>query len=299
MVEGVKDAFGGHYDRKVEDTLLWHNAQAFAAIGSIAISYGLTERLAKSPNEAVRSDAINLASVLMAAGFKPSVKLKNPWVLKPSAISLKLGALSVVPAILTLTFFIYNKDIHSSSSLPITSSSAPLYSALPTEVVPPSLGTTKDTSVAMVPKPAQLCKRMPQNGKILIGASRLRRKGHTLTIDNGSGGGAIVNVRNALSGKLFASMFIGKNDQAVMLGIPDGRFRIQYALGGDLAKSCKSFVELSAAGEFPDQEQLQTITESNYLETIIKRMHISYTLYTVPAGNVQPLSINENEFDAP
>jgi hypothetical protein len=76
--------------------------------------------------------------------------------------------------------------------------------------------------------------------------------------------------------------------------VPDGFYRVQYALGGNLGVDCQSFVRTLSASTFPDAKNLTTEFSAR---GIIKRS-LSYTLYPVSHGNVQPRAIDLAAFNA-
>ena len=119
--------------------------------------------------------------------------------------------------------------------------------------------------------------------------------GHVLEIKNGGGSNAIIKVRRFPSNAAIAMFFVGKGQTARVEGIPDGTYQIQYAFGGRLNKECKGFAKILGAGQFPKAETLKTERTITQITTQI----LSYTLYTVPSGNVRPQTISASEFNRP
>ncbi len=108
-----------------------------------------------------------------------------------------------------------------------------------------------------------------------------------------------------MTGKLLASFFAANNQTANLQGIPDGTYIIQYAFyiiqyafGERLGQDCKSFIAVSSAGQFPQPETLTTERINDYLGTQIRRSRISYTLYSVPGGNVRPDALDAKSFNS-
>ena len=122
----------------------------------------------------------------------------------------------------------------------------------------------------------------------------LRNGGHRLEIRNGSGGNAIVKVRYDYSGRTAVSFFVSKGDLAIVDSIPDGRYRIQFGFGGVLDHTCANFTHSRATQEMPVVEDLVTERTANS----VSFADLTYTLYSVPQGNVIPRSIDQASFDA-
>jgi len=110
---------------------------------------------------------------------------------------------------------------------------------------------------------------------------------------------SVVNHTKPLSGKLVSEITVHdvvgvlRPASASYMNIPDGTYSIQYAVGGDLRDDCKSFMQISALGQFP-QETLST----SFTATEIVREELAYTLYPVPDGNVRPQSLDLAAFNA-
>jgi hypothetical protein len=150
-------------------------------------------------------------------------------------------------------------------------------------------GSTPQPANPTIPK----CAWPVQNGEALVPLRPPRSEGHVLEIGNGSGGNAIIKTRDALTGRLLFAFFVKASSSASFVNIPDGTYRFQYAIGGDLRADCKSFIRISALAQFP-QETLST----SFTATEIVRQTLSYTLYPVPNGNVRPQSLDVTAFDA-
>jgi DnaJ domain len=294
--ESFRNAFGGENLVSNEEKLLWHNVLAFASRGDGKIALGLIERLKNASDEKIVADSRTLADIIQSQGFAAdAAKLINPWAFNPIQSLLHVAAVAALPAI--ASYMIYQSDVTSSSDQTYSSyiASGP-YAPPPKAVLDsPKSGTGTAIDVAdNVPS----CKSKPANGKILSGRKRLVSKGHMLQIQNGSGGDSIIKIRTAATGILLASFFAANNETASLEGIPDGTYIIQYAFGEKLGEDCKSFTRVSSAGQFPDSETLTTERVEDYLGTQIKRSRISYTLYSVPGGNVRPDSLDAAAFNS-
>lgn len=136
------------------------------------------------------------------------------------------------------------------------------------------------------------CARPPANGARLEGR-RLSGRGHVLEIRNGAAGDAIVKVRDADTGRLVTSFYVAQNGTGRLSGIPDGNYSIQYAFGSPLAEDCKSFANITSAGEFPGPQAL--VTEEVGSQVSMSRL--TYTLYSVPEGNTVPTPLDPSAFN--
>ena len=139
------------------------------------------------------------------------------------------------------------------------------------------------------------CADPPASGTVLEGR-RSSNRGHVLEIDNGTGRDAIVKLKRAGRRDLVSAFFVARNSTGSLRGIPDGRYVIQYAFGPGLAEDCRSFAAISSAGEFPDEETLQTESRSEEGGTRIYFARLRYTLHPVDHGDVQPEPIDAAAF---
>lgn len=292
IVEGLKNAFGGARDRARDELLMWHNAVAFTMAGQTALGYGLAERLLSSPDPKVRADAAALVTQLRDKGFEPSGHLSDAW--RRSRIA-TLFRVAMILALPIGAFSLASTIDWSNPPSGQGPEQVALYSAPPDNSAAQS---AMAEAIAVEAAPVPTCASVPSNGDVLAGSKRLLRKGHLLTIQNGSGGDAIVKVRKAATGKVFATYFIANNDQADLAGLPDGDYRIQYAFGEQLGADCKSFVGVKGAGEFPDIERMVTSEQPDLMGTMIRRAHVTYTLYSTPSGTVRPTNIDAEQFNA-
>jgi hypothetical protein len=143
---------------------------------------------------------------------------------------------------------------------------------------------------------APTCDHIPASGARLEGR-KLSGQGHELRIDNGTNGDAIIKIRDAGTGRLLTSFFVRQHTVAGVSGLPDGSYAFQYAFGRALAAGCKSFTAITAADEFPREGPL--LTELVEGGVRIRTAKLTYTLHSVDGGNVQPIAIDANAFNAP
>jgi hypothetical protein len=282
------NGFGGEHPKEAEERLTWYNCLAFLSRGNLNLAYSLAQmsRKAASPEISVR--ATDLSNELEKAGvdLKKS-RLKNPWNFGPVE-SLKHIAMAAAVPLAVGSLFMQDQITSWWTGRPI-----PRHSYTSTYTPPPR--TTKAAPAKAVPV-ANACAIHPRNGDALEGyGNSLSSEGHALEIRNGSGGPAIVKVRNAFTNRTIASFYVSNNAMAEFRGIPDGSYRIQYAVGDALRSDCRTFFNTTAVGQFPNIENLQTETTSTQIIT----QHLTYTLYAVASGNVRPQSLSVAAFDAP
>lgn len=289
----LENARGGRHSKQIDEKLLWYNAVAFFSKGNFAISYALARQARRATDEEIALGALKLMDQMKAAGLPPSTgTLKDPWHIQPGNFAAHLLMLLFVPA--GIAILIYSDDARQSANR-LTDGQVHLASRqnlgngqgniVPSYPVPPTSATASTLPTCLTP---------PLNGQILEGRIATAQKGHVIEIQNGSNGDAIVKVRNADTGRLAVSFFVAKGQSSSIKNLPDGDYLIQYALGGALKSDCRSFARAAAASQFPDIEPLQT----SYTQTQIVRSRLSYTLYSVPNGNVRPQGLSVDAFEA-
>ena len=143
--------------------------------------------------------------------------------------------------------------------------------------------------------PEPTCAAMPANGALLVDRRKRASRGHTLEIDNGTEGDAIIKVRNADTGKTLASFFVERGSKASLQRIPDGNYKFQYMIGDKLGEDCRKFLGAVSANEFPGPEMLMT----EYVGDRIRLNRLTYTLYAVPGGNTTPQYLSAADFEKP
>jgi DnaJ domain len=287
------NAFGGKYTEDVDEKLLWYNALAFLSKGKLAISYALAQQARTARDAKIAINAVKLMDHLRAAGVPAaSPMLKNPWRAKPLSVVLHLALLIAVPGVIGLAIYSDNakSGLYRYPSSPPYQTAQPSHSSPSLNAAAPSPPTRAVENTAPIPT----CSFPPTNGEVLAQHGVWNKKGHSIEITNGSGGNAIIKVRDAYTGSLAVSFFVVKGATASIINVPDGTYRIQYAFGGDLQSDCHSFVRVTSAAQFPDIESLRT----RYTPTEIVRSRLSYTLFSVPDGNVRPQALDIAAFNA-
>lgn len=143
---------------------------------------------------------------------------------------------------------------------------------------------------------ARACPWHPTNGQVLKSSivSGGDNGGHVIEIRNGSGGNAIVKLRDVETRRTVLSFFVADSATASAGGIPDGTYLIQFAFGDDLDQTCTNFIADRATSEFPTPERLTTQASGTATYT----SYVTYTLYAVQSGNVTREDIDPAAFDA-
>ena len=295
---GFTNALGGTRDNEIDEKLMWQNALAFAAQGNGEIAVGLGNILRKSDDTEIGQTSAEIIRFFSERGVDPGLTLKKAW--QPSllrqagllltAFAIPLGLLGVI--------LISEARTSRGSYGPATTATDQAFD----QTFGPTASTASVESAPEEPAvpPEPLCVSSPANGEILVDHLGVK-EGHRIEIDNGMHGDAIIKVRNAFNGRTVASFFVSRGASAALERIPDGTYKIQYAVGDKLKANCRSFVAdgSASASEFPDSETLQTRYEEEFDGTRIIRSRLSYTLYPVTSGNVHPSGVDLSDFDKP
>ncbi len=283
----IRNARGGSYSGSANERLLWFNTVAFLSQGKHAISYALAQRARAANNWLIAENATRLLANLKKKGVSAPA-LENSWATRPLDVIAHCALLVTLPIIIfvLVQFDTAARYFSSTTAPPILLRTASGHSS-----ATPSPPISKPS--APTPPPAAKCVWRMESGDIIDQLSARRSSGHILEIENGSGGNAIIKVRNALTDRLLVSFFVKRNSSASYRGIPDGTFRVQYAIGGDLQVNCKNFIEVKALGQFPE-ESLST----SFTTTEIDRPRLAYTLDPVADGNVRPQKLDLAAFNA-
>ncbi len=262
-----------------------YNALAFLSKGNFALAYALAQQVRTSRDVDIATEAVRLIDHLRSAGVPPA-SLKNPWRRTPLKVLAHLAILAVVPGIIGLA--IYSDESGVSRQRGQQQSQATLR---PTD--DPFRPRVPMSGAALDDSTLPTCWRALVNGETLRKRTVWSDDGHSIEVKNGVDANAIVKVRHATTGALLVSFYVAKGNTAA-INVPDGLYRVQYALGGNLGADCESFVRVMSASQFPDIENLST----EYIARGIVKKRLSYTLYPIAHGNVVPRAIDLAAFNA-
>ena len=305
VMHGVTNATGGTREIEVDERLMWQNALAFATRAQGPLAVGLSNILRKSDNPEIAQNSAAIIQFFVVRGIDPATTLTDVWKRSFLRTVALLSIAFAVPASALAYAFIpfslsFSKEQTSGSSAASTEDAwndlmgASGNSALQNDS---AVATTPEVS----PAPVQTCDAPPSNGEVLVDHREGASSGHQIEIDNGSSGDAIIKVRDAITDKSLASFFVTRGQSASLKSIPDGEYKVQYAIGDKLAADCRTFIDdgSASASEFPGSDRLETRYEEVLDGTRISRSRLSYTLYSVPYGNVQPSTIDMDQFNKP
>jgi hypothetical protein len=285
----IRNAFGGEHPAGSEERLVWYNALAFLSQGNYAIAYALAEKSSRATDQEISSASKVLLGELAKAGFK-GTPLRDPWRRPVAGVVFQLVLAAAPPLLLAGAIF-------AGTTQPQYATTGP-YRPPPITTAPPQVTrnyTAPSASRPASPRPIAACANPPHNGDVLLGRAYLLDHGHVLEIKNGAGAHAIIKVRSASTRRVLFSFFVSDGATASLEGIPDGGYIIQYAFGAVLNRSCREFVEIEDAAEFPDTEYFH----AEYTATQIVWQILTYTLYPMTSGNVTPSTLDPDAFDAP
>lgn len=286
--EIVRNGQGGERQQDVDDRLTYYNALAFASRGNLPLAHAIARQLRGSRDEKLGRDSVHLVSRLEQMGVSPNnPPLRNGWRNEPRDWVTHGIAAAGLPLIFLIAVF--------ASSQP-----RPSYAAYPNSVAPPIESVASATApplpinVATPEPPPPTCEHVPENGHVFERDSRAG-DGHRLTIRNGGSTNAIVKIRDASTGRVAASFYVSKSQTASISDLPNGKYKLMYAGGGDLNEACDQFISPTVVNEFPGTETFLAYTTPTEKVSQV----LEYTLYEVPGGTVSPNRIDAAAFDAP
>jgi hypothetical protein len=93
---------------------------------------------------------------------------------------------------------------------------------------------------------------------------------------------------------MLVSFFVANNAAATFDRIPDGTYRVQYALGKKLVRDCGSFLNLIAAAEIPNSPTFVT----SFVGIEVNYQILNYELEPVSSGRAYPNAIGAGAFNA-
>ncbi|MBB3410021.1 hypothetical protein FHT87_003953 [Rhizobium sp. BK316] len=275
----LTNGFGGKREPAVDQGLLWHNAQAFLSRGNLQLAYALAVQASVGSDRYVAKDAAELVAKLEKAGADSwQGRLKDPWrVSVLSAAGHILMAFSV-PGIVVAFMYAAIIDDRANNR---HSHAAASQTSVVTEALPSSVNT---------------CASPPSNGE-LLGRSRLATAvGHILLINNGSSDDAIVKVKDVSTGEVAAAAFVSGKKTASISGIWDGIYKIQYAFGDRLDSTCRNFIEIKDARQFPGTASLRVEFTPKGIVSQSLSQTLSYSIGVLPASSVAHEHISALEF---
>ena len=301
----LSNARGGERNLRLDEQLLWLNVRAFSRDKKM-LSAALAMKLRTATNPDIARDAKALLARYEAQGVAPE-PLKSPWGPKPYSGIFQIAVGSIVPVVATLFYMnafpaqakvssfgdTADSGFQTAAPPPTQQTTKSRFGGVPVEPGAEVSSTSLPSGFNLVsnPPPQDLCRTNPTNGAVLRGRLPKVDHGHSIKVKNGSRGNAIVKMRNATSGHTFISFFIVKDQTALIDGIPDGSYRIQFAYGDKMTSSCDNFLDPQAA-EFPGVEDLKT----DFTETQVITQELSFTLYAVSGGNVQTQDLLSTSF---
>jgi hypothetical protein len=310
----LRNAAGGIRLPEHEEKLLWYNVVAFCSKRNYELAYALARGLRRAKDEDIALRSMRLMDLLKKQGAVSGQggSLKNAWAFSPVASLAHVALLAALPLLLFGLVMLdevkrtgggFKTSLNTAGLTPVSPKATDFWHLDSTNPAPapPSPEPQKPIDLSdLIPQggrtaPNQaVCARLPKNGQILDGNLRSRSEGHSIEIKNGSQGNAIIKVRDAFSRKLVVSFYVEKGQTASLRGVLDGRYQIQYAVGDKLSQTCRSFVGRPSVNQFPD---IESFTMRPQFDGVIFQ-HLTYTLYTMPGGNVRPQSLDLSSFEA-
>jgi len=284
--EIIRNSLGGERKQELDDRLAYYNAVAFGARGNLSLAHAIARQLRNAKDEGLALDALRLVDELERAGVqKGSPALKSGWDKKADHWAVHGASLVGVPAAICLAVALTGGgNSNAAAGRPYVPSTYKESGAAPPIVLP------LEPAERVVP-PA-LCADPPSSGDELQ-RDGFKQDGHRITIENGGSGNALVKVRDD-TGKRVATLYVARSRTGVISNLPDGRYRILFAVGDQLDASCAAFAGDFQAQQFPDIETFETVREGDQIMT----SDLKLTLHSVVGGNVRPRGVSEASFDA-
>lgn len=282
-----RNATGGERHEAFDAGLLWHNAKACVLQGKLAVAHALARQVA-AMRSAHSLDAADMLAELHRAGVpRDTPSLVDPWRPRLSGLALQAVLALSTPVMLAASFGF--------ASAPSTAATIQRYaSAISGGPAPPQPAPLRTGEVlrAVAPVVTATCPRPLADGQLIDGRLPRGGLGHFMDITNGTEGVAIVKARDPLTDRVRFAVYVGQGGHARVGPLPDGAYRIQYAIGPALAEDCASLTSIDQAHEFPDPETFRKDVREGGIVTET----LFYTLYTVPGGNVRPQAIPPAKF---
>ena len=140
-----------------------------------------------------------------------------------------------------------------------------------------------------LPAAGQKLGARPENGKILRG-SKLDGEGE-LIIKNG-GSDAVVTLSK--KGKTTASVFVRKDKQATVTGVPDGSYTVFFTSGAGWDGKVRAFGRSCSFQR--SEKKSKFVTTAPTLTKAGSRTVFTYTLYAVVGGNAPTKDVDPGDF---
>ena len=269
----ASNAMGGTRDAEAEEELLWQNSRAFAAQGNRKLSYALATKLTDATDPEISEAAHELVDDMeMRGANRRRIKLKDPWRVKPLAVTIHLMLAAVLP------LGIGGIALQAMQSNEVRETETRTRAVA--EVLPPvdnTITTTIQGALEADRSGVQRCWKEPENGEVLYRINPRVAPGHEVSIMNDTDAAAIVKVRSAFSKRLIAAVFMYPHASAAVGGIPDGYYVVQYGFGTHLNDGCVTFADSTGAWQFPGTENLRSIATGD------GPRQLQYSLMTEPS----------------
>ena len=114
----------------------------------------------------------------------------------------------------------------------------------------------------------------------------------TLKVSNGNNLDAYVKLIEPNSRQLVSEFFVESNSNYTLNSIPDGTYRVIFALGKNWNSQTKSFAKRKSFAKFNKLLDFTTMERSNGIEYKIFKI----TLHPVAAGKARTRGVDESEF---
>jgi hypothetical protein len=115
----------------------------------------------------------------------------------------------------------------------------------------------------------------------------------TLEVSNGNNLDAYVKLIEPNSRQLVSEFFVESNSNYTLNSIPDGTYRVIFALGKNWNSQTKSFAKRKSFAKFNKLLDFTTMERSNGIEYKIFKI----TLHPVAAGKARTRGVDESEFN--
>lgn len=136
---------------------------------------------------------------------------------------------------------------------------------------------------------------LPRMGQSLLSSPVLlsqTARGGTLKVSNGTNRDAYVKLIDPLSQTLAAEFFVKSNSAYTLEGIPDGTYKVIFALGRGWNARTRSFARSKSFAKFDKSLKYTTLQLSDR----IQYRAFEITLNPVRGGNARTSRVNEREF---